>query len=162
MTNRCRSGGCDGQPVEEVYADLTAKRGGVGIDLTQAKRLPENLGTAFMGDTKGGLFDIPGDLARSWLRLPANPNGRPNADVLKPWVNGMDVTRRPRDMWIVDFGWDMRRRMPHSMMSRFGTPRKRFTRYANGIDANLTASTGGGTSSRGKACGERSTNYPAL
>ncbi len=97
----------DGQPVEEVYADLTAKRGGVGIDLTQAKRLPENLGTAFMGDTKGGLFDIPGDLARSWLRLPANPNGRPNADVLKPWVNGMDVTRRPRDMWIVDFGWDM-------------------------------------------------------
>ena len=29
------------------------------------------------------------------LRLPANPNGRPNADVLKPWFNGMDLTRRP-------------------------------------------------------------------
>ena len=29
------------------------------------------------------------------------------ADVLKPWVNGMDVTRRPADKWIVDFGWDM-------------------------------------------------------
>ncbi|HEY8447241.1 MAG TPA: type IIL restriction-modification enzyme MmeI, partial [Thermomicrobiales bacterium] len=24
-----------------------------------------------------------------------------------PWVNGLDVTRRPRDMWIVDFGVDM-------------------------------------------------------
>ena len=62
-----------------------------------------NLGTAFMGDTKGGPFDIPGDLAREWLRLPANPNGRPNADVLKPWVNGKDVTRRQADKWIVEF-----------------------------------------------------------
>ena len=60
-----------------------------------------------MGDTKGGPFDVPGDLAREWLRLPANPNERPNADVLKPWVNGMDLTRRPSGKWIVDFGWDM-------------------------------------------------------
>ena len=97
----------DGEPVDEIHADLTAKRGGVGIDLTQTKRLSANSGTAFMGDTKGGLFDIPGDLAREWLRLPANPNGRPNADVLKPWVNGMDLTRRPSGKWIVDFGWEM-------------------------------------------------------
>ena len=60
-----------------------------------------------MGDTKGGPFDVPSDLAREWLRLPANPNGRPNADVLKPWRNGMDVTRRPAGKWIVDFGWRM-------------------------------------------------------
>ena len=60
-----------------------------------------------MGDTKGGPFDIPGEQAREWLRLPANPNGRPNADVLKPWVNGMDLTRRPSGKWIVDFGWTM-------------------------------------------------------
>ncbi len=60
-----------------------------------------------MGDTKGGPFDIPGDLAREWLRLPANPNERPNADVLKPWVNGMDLTRRQVGKWIVDFGWSM-------------------------------------------------------
>ncbi len=57
-----------------------------------------------MGDIKGGAFDIPGDLAREWLRLPANPNGRPNADVLKPWANGMDLTRRPSGKWIIDFG----------------------------------------------------------
>ena len=63
-----------------------------------------------MGDTKGGPFDIPGDLAREWLRLPANPNGRPNADVLKPWLNGMDLTRRPAGKWIVDFGWNMAER----------------------------------------------------
>ena len=97
----------DGEPADAIHADLTASRGRTGIDLTGAKRVPANIGIAFMGDTKGGPFDIPGDLAREWLGLPANPNGRPNADVLKPWVNGLDLTRRPAGKWIVDFGWDM-------------------------------------------------------
>ena len=97
----------DGEPVDAIHSDLTASRGGAGIDLTGAKRVPTNIGVAFMGDTKGGPFDVPGDRAREWLRLPANPDGRPNADVLKPWVNGMDLTRRPTGKWIVDFGWDM-------------------------------------------------------
>ncbi|MDE0060131.1 MAG: class I SAM-dependent DNA methyltransferase, partial [Defluviicoccus sp.] len=97
----------DGELADEIHSDLTARRGRSGIDLTGAKRIQANIGTAFMGDTKGGPFDVPGDLAREWLRLPANPNGRPNADVLKPWVNGMDLTRRPADKWIVDFGWSM-------------------------------------------------------
>ena len=97
----------DGEPADEIHSDLTARRGSSGIDLTGARRLPVNVGVAFMGDTKGGPFDVPGDLAREWLRLPANPNGRPNADVLRPWVNGMDLTRRSADKWIVDFGWDM-------------------------------------------------------
>ena len=97
----------DGEPVDEIYADLTARRGGVGVDLTGVRRLQENAGVAFMGDTKGGPFDIAGDQAREWLRLPANPNGRTNAEVLKPWVNGMDLTRRPAGKWIVDFGFEM-------------------------------------------------------
>jgi len=93
--------------VDEIYTDLTARRDGIGVDLTNARRLAENDGVAFMGDTKGGPFDISGDLAREWLCLPANPNGRTNADVLKPWVNGMDLTRRPAGKWIVDFGVTM-------------------------------------------------------
>ena len=97
----------DGQPVDEIYADLTARRGGAGVDLTVVRRLSENANVAFMGDTKGGPFDVAGDQAREWLRLPANPNGRTNADVLKPWVNGMDLTRRPAGKWIVDFGLKM-------------------------------------------------------
>ena len=97
----------DGETVDEIYTDLTARRGGAGIDLTKARRLARNAGVAFMGDTKGGPFDVPGDLAREWLREPANPNGRPNSDVLKPWMNGMAVTRRPANKWIVDFGWEM-------------------------------------------------------
>jgi type II restriction/modification system DNA methylase subunit YeeA len=96
----------DGREVARINADLTA----AASDLTKAARLGENAGVAFMGDTKGGAFDVPGELAREWLRLPLNPNGRPNADVLRPWVNGMDVTRRPADKWIVDFGWTMSER----------------------------------------------------
>ena len=99
----------NGDAADEIHSDLTASRGGAGIDLTGAKRIPSNIGVAFMGDTKGGPFDVPGDLAREWLRLPANPNGRTNADVLKPWVNGMDLTRRSAGKWIVDFGWSMAR-----------------------------------------------------
>ena len=97
----------DGESADEIHSDLTARRGGAGIDLTGAKRIPANIGVASMGDTKGGPFDVSGELAREWLRLPANPNGQPNADVLKPWVNGMDLTRRPAGKWIVDFGWNM-------------------------------------------------------
>ena len=97
----------DGESVDEIFADLTARRGAVGVDLTNARRLPANMGVAFMGDTKGGPFDVAGVQAREWLRLPTNPNDRTNADVLKPWVNGMDLTRRPAGKWIVDFGWAM-------------------------------------------------------
>ena len=99
----------DGQAVDEIHADLTGRRGDMGIDLTLATGLPANLGVAFMGDTKSGSFDIPGNLAQEWLRRPANPNGRLNADVLRPWINGMDLTRRPAGKWIVDFGSEMSR-----------------------------------------------------
>ena len=97
----------DGEVVDAIHADLTATRGGSGIDLTAARRIGRNMGIAFMGDTKGGPFDVPGEVAREWLREPANPNGRPNSDVLGPWMNGRDVTRRPADKWIVDFGCSM-------------------------------------------------------
>ena len=97
----------NGQPVKEIYSDLTAQRDAIGVDLTRARSLPTNARVAFVADQKGGLFDVPGDWAREWLVLPANPNGRPNADVLKPWVNGMDLVRRPTGKWIVDFGWTM-------------------------------------------------------
>ncbi|WP_419940474.1 class I SAM-dependent DNA methyltransferase [Candidatus Palauibacter sp.] len=97
----------DGEAVDEIHTDLTARRGEAGVDLTKARRLARNAGVAFMGDTKGGPFDVPGELAREWLQEPTNPNGRPNSDVLAPWMNGMAVTRRPADKWIVDFGWTM-------------------------------------------------------
>ena len=50
----------DGKLADEIYTDLTARRDGVGVDLTKARRLAENAGVAFMGDTKGGPFNITG------------------------------------------------------------------------------------------------------
>ena len=95
----------NGQPVAAIHADLTGSAT-VGVDLTQAKPLKENGERCFRGTTKNGPFDIPGDLARQWLMQP-NPHGRPNSDVLHPWANGMDITRRPSDTWIIDFGVNM-------------------------------------------------------
>ena len=97
----------DGQPVDEIFTDLTARHGTVGVDLTGVRSLPENVGVAFRGNEKGGPFEVEGGQAHEWLCRLANPNGRTNADVLNPWVNGMDLTRRPMGKWIVDFGWTM-------------------------------------------------------
>ena len=88
----------DGQSVHAINANLT-----VGVDLTAAKRLKENLGIAFMGDTKGGPFDIPDELAQRMLSSP-NPHGKSSEEVVQPWVNGRDITGRRRGMWIIDFG----------------------------------------------------------
>jgi type II restriction/modification system DNA methylase subunit YeeA len=99
----------NGLPVSEIYADLTGATAGAGLvpaqgcDLTKAIVLAENKGVSFIGTQKNGPFDVPGEMAREWLKVP-NPNGRPTSDVVRPWVNGMDITRRPSDTWIIDFG----------------------------------------------------------
>ena len=92
----------DGKVVDTINSDLTA-----AIDLTRAARLPECAEVCFQGDIKGGSFDIGGDVAREMLSEPTNVNGCSNADVVVPWVNGMDITRRPRGMFIIDFGTQM-------------------------------------------------------
>src|SRR5574337_488619 len=91
----------NGGEVAGIHADLTA-----GANLTDARKLGANGNAAFVATVKAGAFDIPGSLARTWLRLP-NPSGQSNADVVKRWANGMDMTRRWSDTWIVDFGVDM-------------------------------------------------------
>lgn len=95
----------DGKPTEKINSDLTFG-GGTSADLTKAAPLPENMGVGFKGAEKSGAFELPGDAARLWLPLP-NPNGMPNANVVKPWLNGQDIAKRPSDTWIVDFGADM-------------------------------------------------------
>jgi hypothetical protein len=92
----------DGLDVSSVNANLSA-----GVDLTLASRLRENAGRSFIGDMKKGKFEIDAHTASEMLAEAGNPNGRPNSDVVRPWVNALDITRRPRDMWIVDFGMNM-------------------------------------------------------
>jgi type II restriction/modification system DNA methylase subunit YeeA len=88
----------DGSDVAEIYPDLTS-----GIAMTDVARLATNVGACFQGPVKVGAFDVDGDVARNWLLAPVNPNGRANSDVLRPWLNGNDVTKRPSGKWIVDF-----------------------------------------------------------
>jgi len=89
-----------GRPVASINSDLTS-----GVDVTKARRLKENAAITYIADVKGGPFDIDAATARRLLASP-NPDGRSNSDVVRPWVNGLDVTRRPRGLWIVDFGLD--------------------------------------------------------
>jgi type II restriction/modification system DNA methylase subunit YeeA len=92
----------NGQSVQKINSDLTAS-----LDTTNAIRLLENSEIAYRGDTKGGAFDIPGEVASKMLAAPINPNGKYNSEVVRPWVNGLDIARRPRHMWLIDFGVNM-------------------------------------------------------
>lgn len=101
----------DGQTVPEIGPSLTA-----GVDVTSARAIQANEGKAHIGIQKGGPFDVPGDTARSWLHLP-NPSGVSNREVLKRYANGVDITRRSRDRWIIDFD-----QMPMEQAARYVVP----------------------------------------
>jgi len=92
----------NGGLVPIIHPDLTG--GELSTDLTRANRLPQNRTVAFQGPVKVGPFDIEGEVARRWLKAPLNPNGRSNADVIRPLLNGADITQRTSDRWIIDFG----------------------------------------------------------
>lgn len=102
----------DGEPVAAVRADLSgALREDMHdgrADMTLARPQPENAQVAYRGTTKAGSFDVEGHQAREWLVTP-NPHGAPNSDVVRPWRNGLDLSRRSSDRWIVDFGPGMAR-----------------------------------------------------
>ncbi len=102
----------DGDDVELIPADLSVTHG-----VSEVRKLVVNADASYIGTQKNGPFDIPRDLAAQWLRLP-NPNGKSNALVVRPWANGLDVTRRPQNRWVVDFGCDM----PLSEAALFETP----------------------------------------
>ena len=97
----------NGAQVGEITPDLQADEGDGGLALTTAAPLREDAGACFIGGMKKGRFDVDRALACAWLAA-ANPHGRSNADVVMPWLNGLDVTRRHSETWIVDFGLDMR------------------------------------------------------
>jgi hypothetical protein len=78
--------------------------------------LPENKGIAFYGTRQHCAFEISTDRARRFLAA-RNPNGRPNSDVVRPWVGVTDILHRPRHTWTVDFpsGMDEREAMLYEL-----------------------------------------------
>ncbi|MGA2110606.1 MAG: DNA methyltransferase [Anaerolineales bacterium] len=89
----------DGKTVETINPDLTTS-----LDLTIAKRLSENSSCCFMGPSAKGPFDISAKLARQLISAPANTNGRPNSDVVRPVASAVDLVQASRNMWTIDFG----------------------------------------------------------
>ena len=90
----------DGRLVGTVNPDLTA-----GLDLSATRALVTNANTTFMGDSKGGAFDIDWEQAALLLKQP-NASGTRNVDVVRPRMMGSDVNGRATAGYIIDFGCD--------------------------------------------------------
>ena len=91
----------NGAPVMVINANLTA-----GLDLTKALPLRANRGICFQGTSKKAPFELSPEIADGILAS-HNPDGRSNADVVRPWATARDITTRPRGKWIIDFGTEM-------------------------------------------------------
>ena len=91
----------DDKAVATINSNLTAH-----VDITAARQLQGNLGLSFSGTKKSGDFDIPDHMARHWLSAP-NPHGRPNSDLLRPWLNGSAIVKRMPPTWIIDTALDL-------------------------------------------------------
>ncbi|WP_425230981.1 DNA methyltransferase [Sphingomonas sp.] len=89
----------DRQSVARIGADLSSDGDGRRPNILQT-----NLHVAGQGTISGGPFEVPPSVARRMLAAPLNPNLQSNSAVVRPWRNGDDLTDRPADWWIIDFG----------------------------------------------------------
>src|SRR5690606_30817456 len=90
----------DGQLVESISADLAS-----GLSLNNARRIELNSNMSFMGVTPAGAFDVDFRCGMEMLTT-MGVHGRPNSDVIRPYINGRDINQRPRGQWTIDFGVD--------------------------------------------------------
>jgi len=106
----------DGQPVPSITSSLAPL---LHHDIAQAKVLASNKNRSFQGvipraevkkkeKERLGLpdasFCLPGGVARRALMEPRTPTGRPMSDVVFPFWIADDITTRPLDRFIVNFG----------------------------------------------------------
>ncbi|NVJ64326.1 MAG: class I SAM-dependent DNA methyltransferase [Flavobacteriaceae bacterium] len=89
----------NGAPVETIFSDLSTNT----VDITQAALLSENKRRSFIGRQKDGPLDVSPEIGRALASAKGNPHGRSNTEIVRPWRNGMDITRRPADKWLIDF-----------------------------------------------------------
>lgn len=87
----------DGVPTAEINPNLT-----LAANTTTAVRLTANGGVSFIGIQKSGSFEIAQTDSYAVLNEP-NPHGRPNSDVMRPYLNAEHVVKRKVNPWIVDF-----------------------------------------------------------
>lgn len=106
----------DGVPVKAIAPNLKPL---LDQDITKARVLASNLGVAFQGliprseinkkeKIRLGLpdasFVLDGPDARRLLSQPATPKGEPIRAVVKPYCIADDITGRPEERFIINFG----------------------------------------------------------
>ena len=87
----------DGKIVPTINSNLSA-----ALDITKALSLSINSGAGFIGNCKGGGFDIAEGEALELLYCLGNPNGLPNSDLVRPIANSKDLTAERGQRWIID------------------------------------------------------------
>jgi type II restriction/modification system DNA methylase subunit YeeA len=102
----------DGQTVARINPDLTAT-----VDITTAVVLRENTRISFQGPSPKAPFDIDAATASNLLVTTGNPNGRPNADVVRPLMRAVDIGGNVNSNWTIDFAL-----MPLEEAAQYATP----------------------------------------
>ena len=88
----------NGNPATDIDTRLTD-----AVNLDRARTLPQNAGLCFAGVSKGGPFELSPQDAAPMLD-DSNPHGRPNSDVVKPYLIGRDLNGKRQERWLIDFG----------------------------------------------------------
>ena len=91
----------DGAEVAEINPSLASTG-----DVSQAAQLNANADLSFIGTKKAGKFELDDETARKLLADP-NPSGKPNSDIIRPWLDGFAVAKRISTEWIIDCGLAM-------------------------------------------------------
>ncbi len=92
----------DGIPVQNINSNLST-----GLDLAQATSLKENEALGFMGIIRNGPFELSEQEAKLMLATQNKNSAYSNSQVIKRWIRGLDLTDRPKNTWIIDFGTEM-------------------------------------------------------
>lgn len=124
----------DGEHVDKINPDLTSRP----ADLTNARKLAENQGIAFQGMILVGPFDLSEEEAEELIKTP-NPDEYDNADVIKPYITAKDITDRPSNRWVIDFGVDATRQEAARYELPFNTVKDRVRSFREKENTRSTA-----------------------
>jgi hypothetical protein len=138
----------DATKAKVINSDLTSST----ANLTIARTLPENLHIFFRPDEKGGPFDITFEQAQEMLSRSHNPNGHPNSDVVRPYLNAHDIVQGASNTWIIDFGCDLSLAMASQYEGPFEYVRKVVKPVRINQTINAKKSFGGCIDARRQTC----------
>jgi type II restriction/modification system DNA methylase subunit YeeA len=87
----------DGEQMADINPNLTAHS-----DTTGAMLLSANAGVCLRASEKGGDFTLDEEQVADFFRR-TNPHGKPNSDVIRPWINGDILLKSPARKFIIDY-----------------------------------------------------------